>query len=234
MPDRGEPGPAVEASHRAVREPRASGGIKKPVLEIGNLHVDPAFSEPAIDDLSLSVSEGEILGIAGIVGNGQRLLARAISGRVGARSGKILFSGSDVTAFGVAERLRLGLFRVPEDPTGGGASSGIPALGESFTGPAARGGIPERRNPEIEEVFSGCGGPHPGKFRRRPEGIRSRFEPFGRKPAKGRPRAPVRRPPTAGGPRTAHARTRPSCIRARPLAHRGPRPKRSFSNRDFL
>ena len=70
---------------------------------------------PAIDALSLAVRPGEILGVAGVEGNGQRELAELAAGLRHPDSGRVLIDGRDVSALGIAARHALGLACVPED-----------------------------------------------------------------------------------------------------------------------
>lgn len=69
----------------------------------------------ALNDVSLSVRRGEVVGIAGVEGNGQSELTAAISGMIEVPRGTIRLAGRDVTRAGVAERRRIGLAYVPED-----------------------------------------------------------------------------------------------------------------------
>ncbi|MCS7106609.1 MAG: ATP-binding cassette domain-containing protein [Acidilobaceae archaeon] len=68
--------------------------------------------------VSLRVSRGEVVGVAGVAGNGQRELFEVIAGLRRAEKGKVLLGGSDVTSKGPGERARLGLSLVPEDRLG--------------------------------------------------------------------------------------------------------------------
>ena len=70
---------------------------------------------PALQGVSLDVRAGEIVGLAGVSGNGQRELAEVIAGLRHATSGDILIGGKLVTRASVAERLRAGLAYVPEE-----------------------------------------------------------------------------------------------------------------------
>lgn len=72
----------------------------------------------AVDNLSLTVRPGEILGIAGVEGNGQRELVDAIIGIVAPTSGRIQIAGSDVTRMEPVERRAAGLGVIPEDRQG--------------------------------------------------------------------------------------------------------------------
>ena len=77
-------------------------------------------------DLSLDVHAGEVVGVAGVSGNGQRELLYALSGEdVRSSAGSIRIEGTDVAAFHPAHRRRLGLHFVPEERLGRGA---VPTL----------------------------------------------------------------------------------------------------------
>jgi simple sugar transport system ATP-binding protein len=77
----------------------------------------------SLKDVSLSVRGGEILGIAGISGNGQRELAALISGEIALKSGAsaVTLIGQPVGNLGAAARRKRGLAFVPEDRLGRGA-----------------------------------------------------------------------------------------------------------------
>ena len=68
-----------------------------------------------IKDISFQVHKGEILGIAGVSGNGQDALCDAISGYRGLTQGKILLNGQEISAQPVRERIKLGIGYVPSD-----------------------------------------------------------------------------------------------------------------------
>ena len=69
----------------------------------------------AVDGVGLEVRSGEILGIAGVDGNGQTELADALAGVRHAESGRVYLDGEDVTALGADPRQERGLAYVPED-----------------------------------------------------------------------------------------------------------------------
>ncbi|NIZ41072.1 ABC transporter ATP-binding protein [Entomospira entomophila] len=85
------------------------------VLQLENISVKSMRGSIAVQDLSLSVHAGEVLGIAGVDGNGQSELALALSGVVRPVKGKILLDGKDITALGVRKRVELGIGLTPED-----------------------------------------------------------------------------------------------------------------------
>ncbi len=96
-----------------------------PVLRVTNLSMpDDNPLGIALKDVSLDVYGGEIVGIAGISGNGQQLFASALSGEAflhGAATGEILLNGRDVSRKNADERRALGLAYVPEDRQARGA-----------------------------------------------------------------------------------------------------------------
>jgi len=83
-------------------------------LRVEGLSVPGAGDRPAVDGVTLEVRQGEIVGVAGVSGNGQRELAEAIVGlRRG--QGRIVLAGFDVTRLDTHKRLELGLRFIPED-----------------------------------------------------------------------------------------------------------------------
>jgi simple sugar transport system ATP-binding protein len=93
-------------------------------LRVEGLTVARPDGSRALDDVSLSVRGGEILGVAGVEGNGQTELALAIAGVLAppeVRAGRVLLDGRDVSRDGVRQRQRLGLGHVPEDRHARGA-----------------------------------------------------------------------------------------------------------------
>lgn len=89
--------------------------IGKPVLEIKNLKVLNDKGFPALNGISMTIREGEILGIAGVAGNGQSELAEVIAGMRPAGSGKIILLGEDITHLPTRKRIKKGLGHIPEE-----------------------------------------------------------------------------------------------------------------------
>ncbi|MGT2887302.1 ABC transporter ATP-binding protein [Streptococcus didelphis] len=88
---------------------------KEVVLSIHDLHVDENRGVPAVKGLSLDVRVGEIVGIAGIDGNGQSELIQAITGLRKIKSGQIKIKGQDITHFSSRKITELSVGHVPED-----------------------------------------------------------------------------------------------------------------------
>jgi ABC-type uncharacterized transport system ATPase subunit len=93
-------------------------GDQRERLRVEQLRARRADGSLAVDDVSLSVRAGEILGVAGVEGNGQSELLLAITGLLPAGQllgGRILVDGYDVSHKSVRTRRALGLAHVPED-----------------------------------------------------------------------------------------------------------------------
>jgi simple sugar transport system ATP-binding protein len=101
-------------------KPRQFGA---PVLTLSHLSVTNAAGRLLLDDISLNVRSGEIVGIAGVDGNGQTELAEAIVGLIGAQAGTITLAGKDITTAEVPARLQAGMGFVPEDRLDRGLST---------------------------------------------------------------------------------------------------------------
>lgn len=86
-----------------------------PILEVSDLVVRDDRGLEQVHGVDLSVREGEILGVAGVEGNGQRELVDAITGLRSADEGHIVFDGADVTTASRRERIDAGIAYVPED-----------------------------------------------------------------------------------------------------------------------
>jgi len=94
------------------RESRAPG---KAVLKLEGLSVADNVGQLAVEDLKLDIRAGEIVGIAGVSGNGQRELVEALAGQRDAEAGKMLVHGEVYTATR-PERVRHRLACLPEEP----------------------------------------------------------------------------------------------------------------------
>ena len=87
----------------------------KTVLELDKLVVQDDRRHTVVDGISLTVRSGEIVGIAGVEGNGQNEMVEAMMGLRPARAGRVLLSGRDITRRPTRWRLRSGLSEVPAD-----------------------------------------------------------------------------------------------------------------------
>lgn len=85
------------------------------VVSIQNISVKNSRGQIAIRDLSLDVHAGEIVGIAGVDGNGQSELIYAMTGLSPVESGKIILNDADITHLSIKERIEAGIGHIPED-----------------------------------------------------------------------------------------------------------------------
>ena len=95
------------------------------ILTVDGLHAAGDLGIDAVRGVDFQVCAGQIIGIAGVAGNGQRELAEALAGLRNTHSGKIALDGVDITAASPSERIRLGLGFVPEDRLGMGLAPGL-------------------------------------------------------------------------------------------------------------
>ena len=86
-----------------------------PMLEVRDLVVIDSRNHRAVDKVSFTVESGEIVGIAGVQGNGQTELVEAITGIILPMSGSISLDGQDITNANPRDRHHAGMSHVPED-----------------------------------------------------------------------------------------------------------------------
>ncbi|MGI8547490.1 MAG: ABC transporter ATP-binding protein, partial [Gemmatimonadaceae bacterium] len=84
-------------------------------LVVRNLVVGGTRRAREVDDVSFDVGPGEILGVAGVEGNGQSELIEALAGLTAASGGSIMLGNRDITRASVRERHDAGLSHIPED-----------------------------------------------------------------------------------------------------------------------
>ena len=85
------------------------------VLRLENLSVKNNKKVLGLKDFSLNVRKGEIVGVAGVEGNGQTELVEAITGMRGIESGSIFFNGKDISKTSIRKRIDEGIAHIPED-----------------------------------------------------------------------------------------------------------------------
>ena len=108
-----------------IRSKRRDAEPGEPVLSVTGLRADGDRGSEAVTGVDIEVRAGQIVGIAGVSGNGQHELAEVISGLRAAKSGQIVLGGVDVTQLSVLDRIELGLGFVPEDRLGTGLAPGL-------------------------------------------------------------------------------------------------------------
>ncbi|GAB6172847.1 ABC transporter ATP-binding protein [Paradesulfitobacterium aromaticivorans] len=87
----------------------------EPVLEATGLTVNDENGQVQLEDVSLTVAAGEILGVAGVAGNGQNELAETLVGLHHPRSGDLRMGGQNITKWSVGKRRLAGMGYIPED-----------------------------------------------------------------------------------------------------------------------
>lgn len=101
-----------EVSFKVEKEDKEPGEV---VLEIEDLYVKDNRGLMAVDGLSLKLNKGEVLGIAGVDGNGQKELLEALTGLRKVESGSVLMNGKDITNLSPREIIDSGINNIPED-----------------------------------------------------------------------------------------------------------------------
>ena len=101
-----------EVLFQVSKRPVAKGKV---ALEVRDLWAMGDRGLPALKGISLSLRQGEILGIAGVAGNGQRELAEVITGLRRATKGKVLIGGKDMTNCPPAAIIGEGVAYIPEE-----------------------------------------------------------------------------------------------------------------------
>ncbi len=95
--------------------PEMAGMAHRPVLVVENLHADSDRGLPALSGIDINVHGGEIVGIAGVAGNGQRELAEVLTGLRRATRGRVCLSDEEITNLGAGRIAAAGMAHVPED-----------------------------------------------------------------------------------------------------------------------
>ena len=98
---------------------------EKVILSVEGLSVKNDKDLTAVDQVSLTIHEGEIFGIAGVAGNGQKELTEAVAGLRKAEQGKILLNGEDVTHLSIRRHIDRGVSFIPEDRLSTGLVPGM-------------------------------------------------------------------------------------------------------------
>jgi simple sugar transport system ATP-binding protein len=93
---------------------------KPATLSVQTLSTAPDFAETPLHAVSFDLWAGEVLGIAGVDGNGQKHLAEVLAGQRTSRQGRIELAGADITRGGVPERRQRGVRYVTDDRLGEG------------------------------------------------------------------------------------------------------------------
>ncbi len=103
------------AAHQAASQASRRRAIGQSLLVLANVSTPGDRGHPALRDLSLELHRGEVFGIAGVDGNGQKELGEVIAGQRPVTSGRIVFDGKEMTNRGVAAATRAGIGYVTDD-----------------------------------------------------------------------------------------------------------------------
>ena len=132
-------------------------------LSVRGVRVAGAGSRPALDGIDLDVRRGEIVGVAGVEGNGQSELIAAVMGLADVIDGEVHLGDVDITSWSTRHRRQEGMACVPEDRQRDGLLLDAPlwenaALGQQTEAPFANGLFfdrigARRRTDEIVESF---------------------------------------------------------------------------------
>ena len=88
---------------------------KEVVIKIDNLSVKNHKKVLGLKNFSLEIKAGEILGVAGVEGNGQTELVEALTGMMPVDSGTIIYKNKDITKLSIKHRINEGIAHIPED-----------------------------------------------------------------------------------------------------------------------
>ena len=112
-----------EVLFRVTREPTETGA---PVLTVANVSALNNKGLPALKNISLTLHSKEILGVAGVAGNGQRELAEVITGLRPTTAGRILLGSKELTNKSPRQFIEQGIAHIPGDRLGMGLVGNLP------------------------------------------------------------------------------------------------------------
>lgn len=95
-----------------AKEDRTAG---QTVLDVQDLRAESDRNQEALCGVTFSLREGEVLGVAGVAGNGQRELAEALIGVRPSTAGRIWFKGVETTQFTPGQIMKMGMGYIPQD-----------------------------------------------------------------------------------------------------------------------
>jgi ABC-type uncharacterized transport system ATPase subunit len=100
---------------------------KNTVLKVKNLNIVSDTGKKVVDDITFSVRKGEILGVAGVEGNGQSQISDAVTGLIDYQSGTISINGVDIKGKSIRDIREMGVSHISEDRTtfGLAANAGV-------------------------------------------------------------------------------------------------------------
>lgn len=133
-----------------LRVDKAEKEAGKDLLEIRDLSLNSSYG-CGLKDLNLTVKEGEILGIAGVEGNGQHELEETLMGLLKPDAGEIYFKGQEITRLTTDQRRQQGIAHIPSDRLKRGLVSQFKLdwnfiLGSEWEEPFAKKGILKKKS----------------------------------------------------------------------------------------
>jgi len=99
-----------------------------PIIKLENIRALNDKGLPGLTDINLQINAGEIVGVAGVAGNGQRELVEVMTGLRKVTQGKILINGQDYTGLPPKKFIEAGISHVPEDRLGMGLVPNLSAV----------------------------------------------------------------------------------------------------------
>ncbi|WP_309475265.1 ABC transporter ATP-binding protein [Bacillus sp. 03113] len=95
--------------------PARDNRLGKPILQVEGLVVNAEQGFPALNGIDLTISEGEIVGVAGVAGNGQKELAEVLTGLRSWKSGSIVYNKEKIHSSSVKMLIDKGISHIPEN-----------------------------------------------------------------------------------------------------------------------
>ena len=99
---------------------------EKSILQVKNLSVRDFRGLEVLKNISFEIYAGEIFGVAGVAGNGQRELSESIAGLIDILNGEIILNGKDITNYSTKMRRENGMVHIPEERKKNGVMSELP------------------------------------------------------------------------------------------------------------
>jgi ABC-type uncharacterized transport system ATPase subunit len=120
------------------------------LLSVSHLGLPGLDARPLLDDISFDIHKGEVLGIAGVEGNGQAELVESIMGMRPGATGSVELTGTNLSSYSTRERREAGIGYIPEDRHRHGLLLDAPlwenrVLGHQSRPPSAKGPLIDKR-----------------------------------------------------------------------------------------
>jgi ABC-type uncharacterized transport system ATPase subunit len=115
----------AEAREHVTGKSLRKGPVGRPILELVDVSVEAQHDETKVEGISFCLHAGEILGVAGVDGNGQGELAEALAGQRRVITGDILLNGNSISGCTVSDRQKMGIRYVTDDRLGEGICTSL-------------------------------------------------------------------------------------------------------------